>query len=192
MKQRLVGAAVIMALGVIFIPIFLAPDEEPRREQNTLQIERNNDDDKFSSKVQPIEDEIIDALRSDDPQWQEPTDGIPQPNQAQTAIEDFDNANNTSDRDERSNLTNQQATKEQVGITAWVVQVGSFSSRENAEKLVGDLKAKAYTAYIESITRGNPSYRVRIGPLLSKARAQQTADSLQQSLNLQGIVLKYP
>ena len=59
MKQRLVGAAVLMALGVIFIPILLAPEDEPVVNADTLRIKRNELTGEFSSKVMPIEDEVV-------------------------------------------------------------------------------------------------------------------------------------
>lgn len=62
----------------------------------------------------------------------------------------------------------------------WFVQVGVFSSRENATRLVGQLKAKGYTAFSEpSGTRGS-MLRVRVGPFADSAEAQRSAVRLRQ------------
>jgi DedD protein len=47
----------------------------------------------------------------------------------------------------------------------WTVQLGSFASRANAERLVLDLKAKGFAAFsTESDSGGRKLYRVRVGP----------------------------
>jgi DedD protein len=56
----------------------------------------------------------------------------------------------------------------------WAVQLGSFSSQANAEKLVRQLKAHESSAYVSSSGKG-PSlrYRVRIGPLADRSAAER-------------------
>ena len=191
MKQRLVGAAVLMALGVIFIPIFLAPEEAEISVDNSIKIERREQSGEFSSKVLPIEDGVVDSITEiseREPQrldraalppevGQEPANGNPdEAGSNQTAL---------------SNEQNGVQPTERIGMTAWVVQAGSFSSKENAEKLVARLRTKAYSAYIDEIPGEKASFRVRIGPLLSKARAEQTVASLQKALKIDGMILKY-
>lgn len=193
MKQRLVGAAVLMALGVIFIPIFLAPDDTDGPPPSQIEIDRDSPNGQFSSKVQPIEDSDLQLLQEHNDQIV-PLGGAGQlPPEVETsdpvggdvpvAVPDIELDTNSA-----SPAT---PTQERAGLTAWVVQAGSFSSRENAEKLAGQLKAKGFSAYIEDIAGDKPAYRVRIGPLLSKARAQQTAKSLKKSLNVEGMIVKY-
>jgi cell division septation protein DedD len=46
----------------------------------------------------------------------------------------------------------------------FVVQLGSFGSRDNAERLVRDMTAKGFTAFVAPITsNGRELYRVRVG-----------------------------
>jgi DedD protein len=55
----------------------------------------------------------------------------------------------------------------------WTVQLGSFASRANAERLVADLKAKGFAAFsTESGSGGRTLYRVRVGPAGDRASAQ--------------------
>jgi DedD protein len=54
---------------------------------------------------------------------------------------------------------------ETTGLTAWVVQLGSFSSQENASGLVKQLQKEGYPAFLEQLDSGNGVvYRVRVGP----------------------------
>jgi DedD protein len=56
----------------------------------------------------------------------------------------------------------------------WAVQIGSFASRANAEKLVRQLKPHESSSYVSSSGKG-PSlrYRVRIGPLADRGSAER-------------------
>lgn len=55
----------------------------------------------------------------------------------------------------------------------WTVQLGSFASRANAERLVLDLKAKGFAAFsTESGSGGRKLYRVRVGPAGDHASAE--------------------
>jgi DedD protein len=58
-------------------------------------------------------------------------------------------------------------------VTGWMIQVGSFASRDNAERLARDLGAKGFVAAVsESRGGGRSLYRVRVGPEADRAAAQ--------------------
>ena len=58
----------------------------------------------------------------------------------------------------------------------WAVQVGAFGSAGAARKLVEDLERDGLPAYVAPLQRdGKTLHRVRIGPVPSKAEAQQLA-----------------
>jgi cell division septation protein DedD len=59
------------------------------------------------------------------------------------------------------------------------VQLGSFSSKANAEKLVHQLKARGMSAYIISSGSGSSSrFRVRTGPMPDREAAAREVDKL--------------
>lgn len=63
----------------------------------------------------------------------------------------------------------------------FVVQLGSFGSRENADRLVRDMKAKGFAAFIAPITsNGRELYRVRVGPTRDRASAESLAADLKR------------
>jgi DedD protein len=76
-------------------------------------------------------------------------------------------------------------------LQRWVVQLGSFSKKDNADGLVNKLRAQGFNAYgdtIEAQGKGT-MYRVRIGPELDKKRAQATQKKLQQLNTVNSILL---
>jgi DedD protein len=88
------------------------------------------------------------------------------------------------------------AVEPRVGLTAWVIQVGSFSSRENAEKLVQQIREMKYAAFMEQAdVDGKTVYRVKVGPEVDRKLADKMLVSLNnelKSLNLKGAVISYP
>jgi DedD protein len=64
---------------------------------------------------------------------------------------------------------------------SFVVQLGSFGSKENAERLVRDMNAKGFTTFIAPITtNGRELYRVRVGPTRDRASAEALAVELKR------------
>jgi DedD protein len=63
----------------------------------------------------------------------------------------------------------------------FVVQLGSFGSKENAERLVRDMKAKGFATFIAPITtNGRELYRVRVGPAKDRPSAEALAGELKR------------
>jgi len=98
---------------------------------------------------------------------------------------------------ERPKMTESQlSTAKQVEIdpvTAWTVQLGSFSEKTNAERMVKQLKAKEYPAFVNRYQNdaGKILFRVRVGTEKDRKRA----DKLQSRLNKSGFngkVLTHP
>jgi DedD protein len=58
------------------------------------------------------------------------------------------------------------------------VQVGAFSSADGARKLVRDLKAAGFSAYVLAPAAGKKLHRVRVGPVADRAAADQLASKL--------------
>ena len=62
----------------------------------------------------------------------------------------------------------------------WTVQVGSFASRANAETLQRQIKGEGFTVYISPIGAGAAMrYRVRLGPVADRAAAAAIMQRLQ-------------
>ncbi|QLH43338.1 MAG: SPOR domain-containing protein [Coxiellaceae bacterium] len=70
----------------------------------------------------------------------------------------------------------------------WIVQLGSFSNKSNADKLVHQLRAKGFSAHT-TVIAGNLT-RVYIGPENGRSKADQTLKKIETELNLSGVVVK--
>jgi DedD protein len=63
----------------------------------------------------------------------------------------------------------------------FAVQLGSFRDRANADRLVRDMKAKGFSAFIAPITSGGRElYRVRVGPSRDRPAAEALAADLRK------------
>ncbi len=60
----------------------------------------------------------------------------------------------------------------------WLVQVGSFAQRGNAEHLAQQLSGQGFTASVSQSARGRHLYRVWVGPAHDKTAATQLAAKL--------------
>lgn len=74
------------------------------------------------------------------------------------------------------------ATQQPAEPGGFVVQIGTFGSRENAERLVLDMKAKRFAAFLVPVTsNGRELYRVRVGPTRDRASAEALAADLKRA-----------
>lgn len=75
-------------------------------------------------------------------------------------------------------------------LVRWVVQVGSFEAHDNAEKLVGSLRAAGYAAYSIVVNEpGSTRYKVRVGPEIERQSAMQIAERIKNEMQLNGMVI---
>lgn len=79
-------------------------------------------------------------------------------------------------------------------LSGWVVQLASLASKNNALALRERLRGLGYTAFVEELktSQGGLLYRVRVGPELERANADNLRSRLEQQVQLKGIVTRYP
>jgi DedD protein len=72
---------------------------------------------------------------------------------------------------------------------AWAVQLGSFASRANADNLLRQLKVQGFSVYVLSGGSGaSVRYRVRVGPLADRGSAERTAARLKSIGHVSSLV----
>ncbi|QXP86938.1 SPOR domain-containing protein [Methylococcus capsulatus] len=78
-----------------------------------------------------------------------------------------------------------------AGVSAWLVQAGSFVEEANAKALVEKLRQNNLSAYAETVhgSTGKVTYRVRIGPEPDKARAEQVLRQLESVAGIRGYLV---
>jgi len=71
---------------------------------------------------------------------------------------------------------------------SWSIQVASLGNRDGADALQKKLRSQGYNAYIRSADGKN---RVFIGPLIERAEADRLRDLLDRQQNLKGFVTRF-
>ncbi len=177
LKRRLVGAAVLTALGVILIPILF--DDFSDKEIQLQEIPMPPLDKDFSSSL--ISDEVISL---------EPVKEIDK-----TTAETKSTIKNTSKKANKSdnNQKTGNAQKPKLGITAWSIKVGSFSKKENAENVIYKLRKNGFqTPEAELVNiKGKDLYRVIVGPMLSEKKARSLLQSVNKISGTKGKVMRF-
>ena len=79
--------------------------------------------------------------------------------------------------------TDLQDSAKLSSASAWVVQIGSFGDRKNAEKEVASLKVKGFPAFLRRFVTAEDKvlYRVRVGPEKDRARAEKLSERLSKA-----------
>jgi len=62
--------------------------------------------------------------------------------------------------------------------SGWTVQLGSFASRPNAERLARQVKGQGFPVSVSQYPSGRHLYRVRVGPVADHAAANQLQEKL--------------
>jgi len=168
MKQRLVGAVVLVALVVIFVPMLL--DDEP---MVTSSISKSNippqPKSKFPTKI--IAQKEVKPLR--------------------LTTSKIAPAKTTGSKPKAKPVT--AVPKARTGLSAWVVQVASFEKRANANKLVKRLQAKKLSAFVEQASVDRKTvFRVRVGPEVDHKKAEGIRNRIKREFKLKGKIERYP
>ena len=80
-----------------------------------------------------------------------------------------------------------------ASATGFAVQVGAFSKPDDATALRDRLRGAGFSAFTESISTDKGALtRVRVGPVLARAEADQLQQQVKSKLGLDGIVRPHP
>ena len=84
-------------------------------------------------------------------------------------------------------------SKPPVGGVLWVIQTGSFRDKNLAYRERDRIrKSKLSAVFIEKFEKNNKlSYRVRMGPFLTRNKADIVRNKVMAKYNIKGIVMKY-
>jgi DedD protein len=190
LKERLIGAAVLVMLAVIFIPMLLDNSIQQDSEINRTNIPEKPDNG-FSSRIFPVPESSGNTSLSNLSETAEDNAAPAEPLPA-TAIP-VQPPVNREQSTPRAAVDNPDAGSDETGLIAWVVQIGSFTSEENARSLNEKARKLGFTSFVEPGKQGSRQiYRVRVGPELLRSEALALADKLKESMQVDGIILQYP
>ncbi|RMO05727.1 Sporulation related protein [Pseudomonas cichorii] len=214
-KQRMVGALVLIAVAVIFLPMLFTRQDEVRQ----VQVEAP------AAPQAPVAPQVkVDPVPVPEPQIlpQEPVPGeedmstasqlppsmpiAPAPPVASAPAQAPAQAAAPAPKPAKpapAPATTPAAPAPAPATTAkaapsgvdanglsvsWSVQLASMSNRANADKLQKTLRAQGYNAYIRTADGVN---RVFVGPLIERAEADRLRDQLDKQQKLKGIVVRF-
>lgn len=201
LQQRVVGAAVLVALGVVFIPIFLDDGTLPPPLPDAVNIPPEPVRD-FESRVVPLDETRVEAIEAGldaelVPPPVEPADEAA-PDGAQRAAPPFEPQApapvdpQPADAPPAPDAAAAPAADSATGAVAWTVQLGSFSNDANAKRLIEKLRAADYPAYLErQVEADGTAFKVRVGPEIKREDAEALKRTLEEKFGQKGMVLRY-
>ena len=174
LKQRLVGALVLTAIAVIFLPSLFTREERvvvdttslipPAPDLKPVVIPEPDKTEKRPEKITPA----------------------PAPEQAFQPKEEASPNPVVIEAAEAPSLDTTGLPK------AWTVQVASFTEPERAEKLRNKLLADDYRAYSRALkTDKGEVTRIFIGPQISRQSALEVKIEIDKALSVNSLVLKF-
>lgn len=187
LKERVIGASVLVMLAVIFIPMVLDDSEHVETKITGTNIPPRPEAE-FTSKIVPLPGGDFakpePAAISTTQNTGSPAEPAPAPEQEPPAGSPATPASATGTA---------ETPPDRVGLTAWVVQLGSFSSEANATGLDQRLRRAGYSSFVEPLQQsGEAAFRVRVGPELLRSEAQALRDRIKSEIGIDGIVVSYP
>jgi DedD protein len=203
-KQRMVGALVLVALAVIFLPMLFSRQDEQRQvtveapaapqapvvPQVQMETVAVPEPQTLPQEPVPTDEEVAEETAPAAPVAPAPAAPImitkpvappavakPIPAPAQPITSASSKPDTTQSRVDANGLS-----------VSWSVQLASLSSRASAESLQKTLRSQGYNAYIRSADGKN---RVFVGPLIERAEADRLRDLLGRQQNLKGFVVRF-
>ncbi len=193
LKERIIGAVVLVIFVVLVVPIFLdgPPDDGERVSQRVLLPGQEDQD----TKTVVLNRERSEPIPAANPQTRKEADTRPEPvvEKQRAAPEPVVEPVVVAAAPKVQAEERKEEPVPSASTTGmWAVQLGSFSSKENAEKLAADLRKQGYAAFLSQLqTPTGPLHRVRIGPRKDRESAEQMAARLAK-VNHKGQVVPHP
>ena len=220
-KNRVTGAIVLVALGVIFLPLILdgqkknqilesqipekpikgeiilvnVDDIQTESETNTKNSQKNNNDkaDKVN-ETQVIENNSVkEHVVNNTPakNTEKQTKSV-----KSSAKKDVKKPKSEAKKGEAevvvSKPVEERRSRPNYKAAAYVIQLGSFGNKTNANKLVSKLKNKNYKAYLSNgKSNGKTIYRVLVGPILKRDQAESKISGITKLTGLKPIIVTY-
>jgi len=216
-KKRLVGAIVLVALAVIFVPFLLEEKQSPP--QSAVDLEEKipvQPTQKFRSGLVPDEKTATqDVIRAESDETEfNISERLDLSEYKPTAATENDSGpgrkadegeRKVDEKPEKVSRPTAASKSEKESVVAateekpstskkgWVIQVGAFGQKSNADNLYKKLNKSGMSAYIEESSKQNKKlYHVRVGPFSSKSKAQQDRSKAEKvsGLNVKVLNLK--
>lgn len=192
-KHRLIGAAVLTAVAVLFLPSFFKDRQQyqvdtgshiPGRPSITA-VDFNEPEQPEGIEPAPAPETMFvpadpeDIVPADDKDLDdEKTVAVSTPSSSPIVV--------------TSSSAASMASNDSMLPEGWVIQVASLSAQEGANKLRDQLQAEGHRAYVRAVPLANNTiYRVFIGPKQSKAEVMSVKTQVDSRLKINSLVLPF-
>lgn len=201
LKQRVIGALVLVSLAVIFVPMLF---DEPHSERSSRVIDLPEEP-PFPEVEVPEEVEVdapsyyLEEQSLDDRQEastaaaapsvgeRSPAPVEPEQRPEPVAAPEPEQTVAPQPAPEAEPAVNEDYTRSLAG--AWVVQLGSFGNADNARRLRDRAREKGYSSHLQQVSRGDTVLtRVFCGPFAEKAEAERAKVALDSAFGLNSLV----
>jgi DedD protein len=192
LKERIIGAAVLVVFVVLVVPVFLdgppqsdeivservpLPGQAAEGETRTVVLDRDRDEPVPvpAPAAEPVAEQEKPAEPKPEPKAEPETrrEPEPKPEPVKPAAQPPASASGSA-----------------TGM--WAVQLGSFGNQENAERLAADLRKQGFAAFLSQLsTDSGQLHRVRIGPQKDRESAEAMAARLAEAGH-KGQVVPHP
>lgn len=160
----MIGAILLVALGVIFIPVLLDGSGFKSRYSRSIEMPPE-------PKFPPLSEITLEPVVPTHVKQKSAKEVVKKP---------------------ESSKPKTKTVLKQPG-NAFALQVSTVTIKDNAYALRDKLRKDGYLAYVESSTKnGKTSYRVRIGPELEKSRLEKMKATLSKEQGLDGFIVNHP
>ncbi len=192
-KQRLVGASVLVALAVIFLPSFFQKNEKvsldttsqipPAPVSETVVIPRPEKPEGIQA---PPAEELFQPKIVDIPE------SPPKLKPSTPASEPVEVKQPVKAKVPPKKIVEKPRLNDKGVPVGWVIQAASFKVQEGAQKLTSRLLKADYQAYSQSVKTDNGVFhRVFIGPFIDEKRAQKAKLAVDKAYKIQSRVLRF-
>ena len=200
LKERIIGAAVLVVFVVLVVPIFLdgPPDDGEvvtervllpgQDEQKTQTVVLDRD------RTEPVP--AASTSQADKPSEEAPAEEQPEPQVIERneplKIPPKPTPQPVDDKPASEPAAEPPSQPATSATGMWAVQIVAVSSKERAEDEAAKLRREGYAAFVSQVNSGNGTlYRVRIGPLKDRASADAMAARLAKAGH-EGKVMPHP
>ena len=209
LKKRLLGALILIGLGVVVLPALLG-DKEPQSKANDTQSPSAEDSKVFVSRITPIggatpqpvpappQDENNDQNASveDDassavnPSLIEPV--VSEPSES-SASKPAKPAPEPESQTKSSPEPEPESPRVKTNEPGWVVRVGTFAQQENADRVIKRLEQAGFSPSTTKVkTDKGLATRVWIGPYAQRVEAARMRTRARQVTGGEGYIAAYP
>ena len=198
LKERIIGAIVIVLFVVLVVPVFLdGPTNSGEIISEQVPLPGQSGDENRTIILERDRTEPVPAATNNsapETALKKPAATPPATTPAPTQVAQRDPEPEVVQKKAQTPPVDQPAAEpaESSATGMWAVQLGSFGNRENAEKLAADLRKRGFLPFLSKLSSSSGEmYRVRIGPQKDRASAEAVAAELEKA-GKKGQVVPHP